>query len=484
MEPLRSTPPTAERIVPATTRQVGRLVLTRLESLLDAGTLQLRDRRPSGVIAGTGMVDGTKVFAFATDPGHQGGSLGVTECKKIVRTIAAAVRDRSPVIGMWHSGGASLREDPECLEGMGSVFAAMVAASGKVPQLSLVLGPAAGGAAYGPALGDIVVMGPSGRIFVTGPEVVRAATGEEIDAAALGGPRLHSGQSGVAHVVANSDVDAVAVTRRLASMLGSGGRRTSTYAVYTVPADEPDLATLLPDSPRVAYDVHPLLRRLVDERSDMVELQAEWARNMVTALGWIAGKPVGIVANNPLHRCGCLDAASGDKAARFVRLCDGLGIPLLVVVDVPGYLPGVAQEADGVVRRGAKLLHAFAECRVPRVTLITRKAFGGALIAMNSRALGATAVYAWPNAEIGVMDSFTATGILHRRRLEDLVPAQRQEVQATLAQEYRPGTQGIDRAIEAGMVTAVIDPGVTRRTIVSTLAACPRTRGRHGNIPL
>ena len=272
----------------------------------------------------------------------------------------------------------------------------MTQASGKIPQISVVLGPAAGGAAYGPALTDVVILGPEGRIFVTGPDVVRSVTGEDVDMLRLGGPEPHGRRSGVVHILTDSEQEALERARTVASLLGSQGQ----LDVATV--EDRDLSQMLPESKKRAYDVHPLVAAVLDDGT-MQELHERWAPNIVTALGRLGGRTVGVVANNPLRLGGCLDSLSAEKASRFVRLCDALGVPLVVLVDVPGYLPGVGQEWDGVVRRGAKLLHAFGECVVPRVTLVTRKTYGGAYIAMNSRALGATRVFAWPGAEVAVM---------------------------------------------------------------------------------
>jgi acetyl-CoA/propionyl-CoA carboxylase carboxyl transferase subunit len=356
------------------------------------------------------------------------------------------------------------------------VFAAMTKASGVVPQISVVLGPAAGGAAYGPALTDVVILAGHGRIFVTGPDVVRSVTGEDVDMARLGGPEPHSRRSGVVHLVTDSDVQALAHARRLASLLGSQGRPDPGRAGHA------DLDTLLPDSPRRAYDVHLLVDGLLDEPG--LELHAKWAPNVVTSLGRLAGRTVGVIANNPMRLGGCLDATSAEKAARFVRMCDAFGVPLIVLVDVPGYLPGVGQEWDGVVRRGAKLLHAFAEATVPRVTLVTRKAYGGAYIAMNSRALGATRVFAWPTAEIAVMGAVAAVRILHRRELAKVAEEHRHELEAQLAAEHEKVAGNLQRACDVNVVDEVITPSETRLALAKTLAEFPPTRGAHGNIPL
>jgi acetyl-CoA/propionyl-CoA carboxylase carboxyl transferase subunit len=309
--------------------------------------------------------------------------------------------------------------------------------------------------------------------------VVRSVTGEDVDMARLGGPEPHSRRSGVVHLVAATDADALSQARRLALLLGE---QAAVDVDLVAGQDGAELDQLLPESVRRAYDVHPLLAGLLDAPG--IELHPRWAPNVVTMLGRMAGRTVGIVANNPLRLGGCLDATSAEKAARFVRMCDAFGVPLVVVVDVPGYLPGVGQEWDGVVRRGAKLLHAFAEATVPRVTLVTRKAYGGAYIAMNSRSLGATRVFAWPGAEVAVMGAVAAVRILHRRTLADVPPDQLQEAEARLAEEHEREAGGLERARALGVIDEVIEPSTTRAAIVRAIAAAPQVRGRHGNIPL
>ena len=446
--------------------------VTRLEALFDAGTLELIvPEARDGAIAGTGLIHGAGAVAFASDPRVQ----GEAGCAAIVAAYDEAVTRGVPVIGLHHSGGARLAEGVASLHAVGTVFAAMTRASGVVPQISVVLGPAADGAAYGPALTDIVILSSHGRIFVTGPDVVRSVTGEDVDMARLGGPEPHSRRSGVASLVTESDADAIARARELAALLGDQGK---------VADDTPgaDLAGLLPGSPRRAYDVHPLIDRLLDGPG--VELHPKWAPNVVTALGRLGGGTVGVIANNPMRLGGCLDAVSAEKAARFVRMCDAFGVPLLVLVDVPGYLPGVGQEWDGVVRRGAKLLHAFAEAVVPRVTLVTRKAYGGAYIAMNSRSLGATRVFAWPGAQVAVMGALAAVRVLHRRTLAATGPEQLHEVETALAAEHEQTVGGLQRAVDLGVIDEVIDPARTRQAIARAIAEEPRARGAHRNIPL
>ncbi len=450
--------------------------LVRLGHLLDEGSIRpITSEDKSGVRAVAGRIEGVPVVAFCSDAQVQGGAMGAEGCEHIVHAYDVAVRERVPIIGLWHCGGARLAEGVESLHAVGRVFAAMTKASGLVPQISVVVGPAAGGAAYGPALTDIVILADQGRIFVTGPDVVRSVTGEQIDMAALGGPEPHSKRSGVVHVVTKDEPEAMLRARQLACLLGHQGRVRGEV-------DEVDFSDLLPDNPRRAYDVHPLVNGLLDEPG--VELHPKWAPNIVTTLGRFGGRTVGVIANNPMRLGGCLDSASAEKAARFVRMCDAFGVPLVVLVDVPGYLPGVGQEHDGVVRRGAKLLHAFAEASVPRVTLITRKAYGGAYIAMNSRSLGATRVFAWPSIEVAVMGAVAAVRILKRRELAAAPEEERSALEARLAEEHEKAAGGLQRALDLGVIDEVIEPAKTRGAIARVLAQATPARGAHGNIPL
>jgi len=453
----------------------------RLAAFFDEGSLELiSEDDGSGMLAAVGTVDGTHVVAFCSDATVMGGAMGYEGCKVVVRAYERAVADQAPIVGLWHSGGARLAEGVLSLDAVGQIFHAMTTASGKVPQISVVLGPAAGGAAYGPALTDIVILGPEGRIFVTGPDVVRSVTGEDVDMLRLGGPEPHGRRSGVVHVLTESEQEAIGKARELASLLGHPGEMDQDAIT------DRDLAADLPDSPKRAYDVHPLVDDTLDEGT-MAELHGRWAPNIVTALGRFGGRTVGVIANNPLRLGGCLDSLSAEKAARFVRMCDAFGVPLIVLVDVPGYLPGLGQEWDGVVRRGAKLLHAFSETTVPRVTLVTRKAYGGAYIAMNARSLGATKVFAWPGAEVAVMGAVAAVRILHRRKLAEVTPDIRPQVEAELAAEHEKIAGGVDRAVEIGVVDEVVEPTVTRSRLAQVIAESLATgpvRGDHGNIPL
>lgn len=472
----------------------------RLAQLLDAGSIDpLHPVTRDGVLAVRGRIDGQPVIAYCTDGAVMGGAMGTLGCARIVDAIDLAIRDRQPVIGIWHSGGARLAEGVEALDAVGRVFAAIIRASGRVAQLSVVVGPAAGGAAYGPALTDIVVMAPAGRVFVTGPDVVRSVTGEVIDQQQLGGPDAHSRRSGVVHVTADDEADAYARARRLTLLLAGPGL----FDLSAVQGEQ-DLSALMPETPRRAYDIRPVLHAILDHRrhgeagdgghggdgepkqpvSSFEELQPRWAPNMVVGLGRLGGRSVGVVANNPVRKGGCLDSLAAEKASRFVRMCNSFGVPLLVVVDVPGYLPGVSQEWEGIVRRGAKLLHAFAEAVVPRVTVVLRKSYGGAYIAMNARCLGATTVFAWPDAEIAVMSARAAVGVLHRKTLAAAADHEREELHARLAAEHERVAGGVQRALDLGVVDRVIAPAQTRRLVAEALAAAPAGRGHHGNIPL
>lgn len=476
---------------PALTEENPRDPLIRLARLLDEGTLTVvHDSDAVSTAVAAGRLHGVDVIAFCTDARVMGGAVGFDECRRIADAIDLALRENRPVIGLWHSGGAKLADGIEAMDGIGRIFAATVRASGRIPQISVVLGAAAGGAAYGPALTDVVVMAPAGRIFVTGPDVVRSVTGEQIDMEGLGGTEAHGRKSGVTHIVADSEEDAYVRTRHVTSLLAVPGK-----ADLESVGPARDLRALLPASPRRAYDVRPLVTGLLDtdpgypgggtgDRGSFEELHAKWAPNVVTGLGRLAGQTVGVIANNPLRKGGCLDSLSAEKAARFVRLCDSMGVPLLSLIDVPGYLPGVAQEWGGVVRRGAKLLYAFAEAVVPRVSVVTRKSYGGAYIAMNSRSLGATKVFAWPDAEVAVMGAESAVGILHRKALAAAPEAEREELRARLIDEQKRLAGGVDRGLALGVIDEVIDPARTRAAVAEVFAAEPCRRGTHGNIPL
>ncbi|MDP9497394.1 MAG: acyl-CoA carboxylase subunit beta [Actinomycetota bacterium] len=464
------------RLVETLVRPVDPLVLQRFGALLDGW--QISDR-VDGVVVARGAIRGTEVVAFATDQSVQGGALGGEGCRAIAAATDLAVELGVPVVGVWQSGGARLREGVGALDGVARVFAAQTRASGRVPQISVVLGPAAGGAAYGPALTDVVVLGPRGRVFVTGPDVIRRVTGENVTAERLGGPETHMTRSGVAHLTAVTDDEALYTARRLVGLLGAQG------TVDPTAGDGPDPGPLVPGDHRQAYDVRLVARAVLDPGT-FLELQPEWARNAVTALGRLGGRTVGVVANDPQTLAGCLDADTGDKTGRFVQWCDTLGIPLVFLVDVPGYLPGLDQEDGGVVRRGAKLLHAYAAAVVPRLTVVLRKAYGGAFIAMGSKGLGADRVYAWPGAQVDVMGAPAAVEVLHRRELAaERDPGARAALVQRLAAHHEATTGGLTRALEMGAVDDVVEPAETRQVLLAALAQLPAPRAtRHANGPL
>ena len=450
----------------------------RINKLIDSGSFEfLLPRTDSGMIAATGKIKGNKVVVFASDATSKSGALGIEGSNVILAAYREAMSYQLPIIGIWHSGGARLSDGVLSLDAFGQVFNAMVLASGRIPQLSLVLGPTAGGGAYGPALTDVVVLAPEGRIFVTGPDVVKSVTGEDIDIAALGGPEAHSKNSGVAHVIAPTEEIAFTEIQDLVSLFADQGHFNSDIK-------DVDLGIYVPPVEKRSYEVHPLIDAILDADGEKLELLPVWAENMSTVIGRLGGRTVGVIANNPAHIGGVLDAAAAEKAARFVRTCDAFGIPMVVIADVTGFLPGPGQEWEGAVRRGAKLLHAFAESVVPRVTLITRRAYGGAFVAMNSNSLGATRTFAWPTAEVSVMGAVAAVRVLHRRLLADLPEHQRANMELELAAELDRVSGGIAKAVEIGAVNEVIEPARTRTALVQALASAPHRRGSHGNIPL
>ena len=457
----------------------------RLELLCDEGSLRAirsevsssrmghRARPGDGVIGAAGAVEGRPVYCYAQDPGFAGGSLGEAHADTIVRVLRLAGRSEAPVVGFVESGGARMQEGAAALGGYGRIFRENVALSGRVPQISIITGTAAGGATYSPALTDFVVMTERASMFLTGPAVVRDALGEELTAPELGGRRVHE-RNGVCQFVVASDVDSVFLARELLGYLpqSAGGEPPRRVAE---PAPGGDPGARVPAESRRAYDVREVVRALVDGGA-MVEVAPRWARNVVTGLCRLGGRPVGVIASQPRHLGGILDSDSAQKAARFVRTCDAYGLPLVVLVDTPGFMPGSRQESAGVIRHGAKLLHAFAAATVPRVSVVLRKAYGGAYITMNSKDLGADLALAWPDAEIGVMAARQAVAIANRRELEaagDEAPALRER----LAEEYAEEHLSAGAAAARGFVDEVIEPAETRSWLLWTLE---RLGGRDG----
>ncbi|MDQ3931457.1 MAG: acyl-CoA carboxylase subunit beta [Actinomycetota bacterium] len=441
--------------------------------------LDLRRPDGDGVVAGTATIGGGAVYVYAQDRGVLGGSLGEAHADKIARTISTAARGGAPVVGVHDSGGARIQEGVAALDGYGQVFRANVRASGRVPQVALVLGPCAGGAVYSPALMDFVVMRRDAYMFLTGPRVVKAVTYEDVDALALGGPVVHAERSGCAHFVAEDDQAAFALVRDLLSYLPSS---CEDRPPSVPPADPPeiDLGSVVPADRRQPYDVREVVAGLVDA-GRLLEVQEGWARSLVVGFARIDGQTVGIVASQAAWLAGCLDLQASEKGARFVRFCDAFGIPLVVLVDVPGFLPGTAQESGGVIRKGAKLLHAFASATVPRVTVVLRKAFGGAYIVMNSRALGADAVLAWPDSELAVMGAEGAVDVIFRRQVER-DPSAREG----LAERYRDEAMDVSLAARQGSVDEIITPEETRPALVALLRGLRGARRPgfvHDNLP-
>jgi acetyl-CoA carboxylase carboxyltransferase component len=445
--------------------------LERLHVLCDPGSFHAirsqvvsrqmgaKTRAGDGVIAGAGTVAGSPVFCYAQDSSYLGGSLGEEHANTIVRVMELAGRARAPVIGFVSSGGARMQEGSAGLGGYGRIFRQTVRLSGKVPQISVISGLSAGGGAYSPALTDWVVMTRASSMFLTGPNVVRDALGEHVTAEQLGGARVHQ-RNGVCHFVADDDVDSAHLARELLGYLTDG-------AVTGRPAPGLDPAAYVPAEARRVYDIRDVARALLDG-GELLEVAAGWARNLVTSFGRIEGRTVGVIANQPRYLGGVLDAESSQKGARFVDKCNQFGIPLLVLVDTPGYMPGTKQETAGVIRFGATLVHAFAASAVPRVTVIVRKAFGGAFITMNSKDLGADYVFAWPKAEIGVMGARPAVGIIHRRELE--AADDREEAREHLAAAYAESHLRPEVAAREGQIDELIEPAETRARVASALA--------------
>jgi acetyl-CoA carboxylase carboxyltransferase component len=468
--------------------------IERLETLCDPGSLQLlrsdvvsrrmggRAIPGDGVLGGTGRVDGRAIACFAQDASYLGGSLGEAQADTICRVLELAGRARTPVVGFVESAGARLQEGVAALGGYGRIFRAHTALSGVVPQISVICGASAGGGSYAPALTDFVVMTRRAAMFLTGPGVVREVTGEDVDGATLGGPRVHE-RNGVCQLVTEDDVEAAWAVRDLLDHLPQhAGVEATRWPAMEPLTERPD--AIVPESQRQVYDVRDVARALVDG-GRLLEISPRWARNVTCAFARLDGRAVGVVANNPRYLGGVLDAGAATKAARFVQTCDLYGLPLVVLVDTPGFLPGTKQEGAGVIRHGAKLVHAFAAATVPRVTVVLRKAYGGAFIAMNSRDLGADLVLAWPRAQIGVMGPKQAVDLVHRRDIAaaDDPAAARDRLAATYAEEHLTARS----AAAEGVVDEIVPPSETRARLagaLQTLSTTGRPPKRARNIPL
>ncbi|GAC1652809.1 MAG: acyl-CoA carboxylase subunit beta [Candidatus Dormibacteraceae bacterium] len=480
-------------------------VRARIDLLLDRGSFVemdlyarsratgfgMEDKRfpGDGLVAGFGTIDGRSVAVYGYDATVLGGSLGEVTAQKIVKIQELALRDRVPVIGINDSGGARIQEGVAALAGYADIFFRNVKASGVIPQVSVIAGPCTGGAVYSPAITDFIFMVKGvGHMFITGPEVVRVTTGENVTFDELGGSEVHGTRSGVAHFMSANEKECYRDVRRLLSFLPAhSGERPP----YRQPTDDPEradpeLQTIVPASPNLPYDMRGVITRVLDGR-DFLEVQPFFAQNMVIGLGRLNGHVVGVVGNQPKVLAGAIDIDASVKAARFIRFCDAFGIPLLSFVDVPGYLPGTAQEYGGIIRHGAKLLYAYAEATVPKLTVITRKDYGGAYCVMASKQLGADLNLAWPSAEIAVMGPEAAVNLIYRRDLagaED--PDQRRK---ELVADYVEKFANPYVAAERGFIDDVCEPRETRRLLVRALELCLNKRvdappHKHGNIPL
>jgi propionyl-CoA carboxylase beta chain len=477
----------------------------RINLLLDEGTFQEMDKLVvhqsrdfgmdkkqiygDGVVSGHGRIDGRTVFIFAQDFTVFGGSLSATNAAKIVKIMDLAMKMGVPVIGLNDSGGARIQEGVASLAGYADIFLRNVLASGVVPQISAIMGPCAGGAVYSPAITDFIIMTKDiSNMFITGPDVIKAVTHEDVSMEELGGAETHNALSGVAHFAAENEEHALALIRELLSFIPNNNLEDPPEKPTNDPEDRTndELNTMVPPEPDQPYDIRRIIREVLDDNG-FLEVQAEYARNIVIGFGRLAGKPVGVVANQPDHLAGALDINASDKGARFVRFCDAFNVPLITFEDVPGFLPGVAQEHGGIIRHGAKLLYAFAEATVPKITVITRKAYGGAYCVMASKHIRADINFAYPTAEIAVMGPEGAVNIVYKRELEAHKESDR--VRDEKIEEFREKFANPYIACEKGYLDEVIEPRLTRPKLIAALRMLENKRDKnppkkHGNIPL
>ncbi|MCB1505540.1 MAG: acyl-CoA carboxylase subunit beta [Hyphomicrobiaceae bacterium] len=448
-----------------------------------------KDIPADGVVTGTGLADGQMVAAYAQDFTAMAGTLGKAHAGKIVRLMRHALKNGLPIVSMQDSGGARIQEGVDALSGYGEVFYCNVLASGVIPQIALVLGPCAGGAAYSPALNDFIIMTrQNAHMFITGPEVIKAVTGHATTMDEVGSAAMHASVSGNVHILAEDDAHAIALTKRLLSYLPANNEEDPPHAPTTDIAFVCDtgMAELVPADITQPLDMRAVIAHLVDG-GDMLEIHAGFARNIIVGFARIEGIVVGIVANQPLEKAGALDIDASDKGARFIRFCNAFNIPLVTLVDVPGFLPGVEQERGGIIRHGAKLLFAYAACTTPKITLIVRKAYGGSYLAMCSQEMGADHVFAWPGAEIAVMGAHGAIKVLYRKELAAATDAKAKS--AELIERYREEFASPYLSAGKGYISDVIEPSETRSTIALALRMSLNKRElrpakKHGNIPL
>ena len=446
-----------------------------------------KDLPADGVVTGSATVGGRLVQVASQDFTVAGGAAGEVHCDKIVEMMELSLMTGSPFVFINDSGGARIQEGINSLAGYGRVFYYNTLLSGVVPQISLICGPCAGGAAYSPALTDFIIQTEAARMFITGPQVIKKVTGEEIADEDLGGAMVHTHYSGVVHFYATDDRDAIRIAQKLLSFLPSNNLDDApSVDVEPVVADDPGMNDIVPADPSQPYDVHDVIVRIVDD-GDFLEVQDRFAPNIVVGFGRVLGRTVGIVANNPAHLAGVLDINSSDKATRFIRFCNGFNIPIVTLVDVPGFMPGVEQEHGGIIRHGAKLLFAYSATTSPKVTVILRKAYGGAYVAMSSKDLGADAVAAWPIAEVAVMGAEGAIDIVFRKRLAEAEDESRARVD--LMHEYREKFASPYAAAARRMVDTIIEPAETRSYIATSLERLRTKRDgrpekKHGLMPM
>lgn len=451
--------------------------------------MEKKETPAEGVVTGYGTVDGRLVYVYAQDFTVEGGSLGEMHAKKICKVLDLAMKMGAPVVGINDSGGARIQEGVDALSGYGQIFFRNTMASGVIPQISVIMGPCAGGAVYSPALTDFIFMvDKTSQMFITGPQVIKAVTGEEVSAEDLGGGMAHNRTSGVAHFLSQNETECIADIKRLLSFLPSNNMETA--PVFEIQDDinriEEDLNAIIPESSNKAYDMKDIIRMIVDN-GDFFEVQPYFAQNIITGFARLNGASVGIIANQPKVLAGCLDINASDKAGRFIRTCDAFNVPILNLIDVPGFLPGTTQEYGGIIRHGAKMLYAYSEATVPIVNVITRKAYGGAYLAMCSKDLGADMVFAWPQAEIAVMGPEGAANIIFKSDIEKAEnPAQ---ARAEKIQDYKDRFATPYIAAARGYVDDVIEPSTTRQRLISAfdmLASKRESRPskKHGNLPV
>lgn len=451
--------------------------------------MEKKEAPGEGVVTGYGQVEGRLVYAFAQDFTVIGGSLGEMQAQKICKVLDNALKVGVPVVGINDSGGARIQEGVNALKGYGDIFYRNTLASGVIPQISVIMGPCAGGAVYSPALMDFIIMvDKTSKMFITGPQVIKSVTGEEVSAEELGGAMTHNQVSGVAKFIAADEEEALAQTRRLLRFLPSNNAESAPQQENRDDVNKiiPELDTLIPEKPNKPYDMLELISKVVDD-GDFLEYHPYYAMNIITCLARLNGRSIGIIANQPQALAGCLDINASDKAARFIRTCDAFNIPLLTIVDVPGFLPGLEQEYGGIIRHGAKLLYAYSEATVPLVTLIVRKAYGGAYLAMCAKHLGADMVLAWPSAEIAVMGPAGAANVIFRKEIKSAEDPAAMRVQKIEEFTQKFATPYI--AAELGYVDDVIEPRATRPRLADAFEMLASKRKRrppkkHGNIPL